>query len=156
VYLDIRDCVALQERRSRSVFIPRAFGRRSPIASIFKDEQNLILDLASKNKLVCVAAIEHPIFLSNRCRNKRNFIFLKNAVKLRLEKTRAIDKLRSRTRAFKLLQRWSQTVTAETSSPTPCEHASLTERSHCVRQALAQLTEKQRQVIEMAYDRGIS
>lgn len=73
-----------------------------------------------------------------------------------MTRSRAIDKLRSRTRTFKLLQRWSQTATAETSTPTPFEQASLTERSHCVRQALTQLTEQQRQVIEMAYDRGLS
>ena len=40
--------------------------------------------------------------------------------------------------------------------PTPFELASLTQRSQYVRAALAQLPEKQRQVLEMAYYDGFS
>lgn len=73
-----------------------------------------------------------------------------------MTRSRAIDKLRSRTRTFNLLARWSQTAPTETSSPTPFEQASLTERSQKVRHALTQISQKQRQVIEMAYDEGLS
>ena len=73
-----------------------------------------------------------------------------------MTRTRAIDKLRTRSRNLNLLQRFRQTSTAESSTPTPFEQASLTERSLCVRNALAQLTQQQRQVIEMAYDKGLS
>ncbi len=72
-----------------------------------------------------------------------------------MTRSRAIDKIRSRGRNLKLLQRWGQTITAETSS-TPFEQASLTERSQHVRSALAQLSQQQRQVLEMAYDEGLS
>lgn len=73
-----------------------------------------------------------------------------------MTRSRAIDKIRSRSRILKLLNRFGQTVTAETPSPTPVEQALLTERSLAVRSALTQLPDKQRQVIEMAYDAGLS
>jgi len=73
-----------------------------------------------------------------------------------MARSRAIDKLRSRTRTLNLVQRWGQTVTAETPAPTPVEKAVVSERSQQVRQALAQLSEQQRRVIELAYDTGLS
>ena len=73
-----------------------------------------------------------------------------------MTRSRAIDKLRSRSRNLNLLQRWGQIATAEGFSPTPFEQAALTERSQHVRNALAQLPQQQRQVIEMAYDEGLS
>lgn len=73
-----------------------------------------------------------------------------------MTRSRSLDKLRSRTRNLNLLQRFGKTVTAETSSMTPFEQASSTERSARVRNALAQLPDKQRQAIEMSYDEGFS
>jgi RNA polymerase sigma-70 factor, ECF subfamily len=73
-----------------------------------------------------------------------------------MTRSRSIDKLRSRGRNVKLLDRWRQTVTAESPSSTPFEQACLTERSQHVREALSQLTQNQRQVLEMAYDSGQS
>lgn len=73
-----------------------------------------------------------------------------------LTRSRAIDKLRSRGTKLKFLQRWSQMMATETSPPTPFESVSLNQRSQYVRNALAQLPEKQRQVLEMAYYDGLS
>ncbi|MBO3461091.1 sigma-70 family RNA polymerase sigma factor [Aetokthonos hydrillicola Thurmond2011] len=73
-----------------------------------------------------------------------------------MTRSRAIDKLRDRARKTNLLQRFSHTFTSESPSPTPFEVASLTERSSRVRDALGQLPQQQRQVIEMAYDKGLS
>lgn len=73
-----------------------------------------------------------------------------------LTRSRAIDRLRSRGTVLKFLQRWSETMTTETSSSTPFEVASLNQRSHYVRNALAQLPDNHRQVLEMAYYEGLS
>ncbi len=73
-----------------------------------------------------------------------------------MTRSRAIDKLRSRSRSLNFVQRWGQDVTAENPAPNPSEQAVANERSQQVRQALAQLSEQQRQVIELAYDAGLS
>lgn len=73
-----------------------------------------------------------------------------------MTRSRAIDKLRSRSTNLKFLQRWSQRMATEIPPLTPFESASLSDRSHCVRDALTQLPEKQRQVLEMAYYDGLS
>lgn len=73
-----------------------------------------------------------------------------------LTRSRAIDKLRSRSTKLKFLQQWSQMMATEIPPLTPFESASLSDRSHYVRDALAQLPEKQRQVLEMAYYDGLS
>jgi RNA polymerase sigma-70 factor, ECF subfamily len=73
-----------------------------------------------------------------------------------MTRTRAIDKLRSRCRHLKLVQRWGQDATAIASTPTPVDQAVDHERSQQVRQALTQLSDRQRQVIELAYDTGLS
>jgi RNA polymerase sigma-70 factor, ECF subfamily len=73
-----------------------------------------------------------------------------------MTRSRAIDKLRSRSRNLNFVQRWGQETVAETHTPNPSEQAVFNERSQQVRQALTQLSERQRQVIELAYDAGLS
>jgi len=73
-----------------------------------------------------------------------------------LTRSRAIDRLRSRSTSLKFLQKFSQMMTTETSTPTPFESASLSQRSQYVRDALAQLPDNKRQVLEMAYYEGLS
>lgn len=73
-----------------------------------------------------------------------------------LTRSRAIDKLRSRTTQGKFLQRWSQAMTTATPPPSPFDLADLHQRATEVQQALTQLTDKQRQVLEMAYYEGLS
>lgn len=72
-----------------------------------------------------------------------------------LTRSRAIDKLRSRNTSLKFLERWSQNMTTQTSY-TPYEQAALQERSQYVRDALVQLPENHRQVLEMSYYEGLS
>lgn len=73
-----------------------------------------------------------------------------------MTRSRAIDKLRSRSRTLNLVQRWGQSITAAPPTHTPVEQAILNERSQQVRQALTQLSDQQRQVLELAYDAGLS
>lgn len=74
-----------------------------------------------------------------------------------ITRSRAIDKLRARTRQLKFVEKWGQTMTNEiTPEPTPVEHASFAERSQRINHALHQLPLKQRQVIELAYNEGLS
>jgi RNA polymerase sigma-70 factor (ECF subfamily) len=73
-----------------------------------------------------------------------------------LTRSRAIDKLRSRGTQTKFLQRWSQLMVTESSSPSPFEAASLSQRSEQLKAAIAQLPAFQRQVLEMAYFEGMS
>ena len=73
-----------------------------------------------------------------------------------LTRSRAIDKLRSRSTSLKFLQKLNQMMKTETYTRTPCESAFLSQRSQHVRDALAQLEDKKRQVLEMAYYDGLS
>ncbi|NET71602.1 MAG: sigma-70 family RNA polymerase sigma factor [Sphaerospermopsis sp. SIO1G2] len=74
-----------------------------------------------------------------------------------MTRSRAIDKIRSRNRQTKFMERWGQTMISEaTPEPTPVEQASFAERSTRIYDALLQLPEKQRQVIELAYKEGLS
>ncbi len=73
-----------------------------------------------------------------------------------LTRSRAIDKLRSRTTQGKFVQRWSQFMATATPPPTPFDLAAINQRATGVQQALSELTDRQRQVLEMAYYEGLS
>ncbi len=73
-----------------------------------------------------------------------------------MTRSRAIDKLRSRGSRLRFLQRWQGIVKSETAAPQPLEQASIQERSQLVKEALAQLPESERQVLEIAYYGGLS
>lgn len=74
-----------------------------------------------------------------------------------LTKSRAIDKLRAKGRHLRRVDRWGQQMKVDSSVQiTPVEQAVRLERAEHVRQALEQLSAKQRQVIELAYDQGLS
>ena len=73
-----------------------------------------------------------------------------------LTRSRAIDRLRSRSNRHKILTRWQKTITPDVLASTPFEQASMAERREKVQQALADLPEKYRQVLELSYYQGRS
>nr|WP_281261716.1 sigma-70 family RNA polymerase sigma factor [Aphanothece hegewaldii] len=73
-----------------------------------------------------------------------------------MTRSRAIDKLRSYNTSVRFFERWSKIIPTETLTNTPFEQASVAERSQKIRQALAQLSTKQRQILEMLYYEGLS
>lgn len=73
-----------------------------------------------------------------------------------LTRSRALDRIRARQSNLKFLDRWSQQMFTQAPPTTPFEQAAIQERSQRVRQALAELPDSQRQVLEMAYYQGLS
>src|SRR5262245_28532212 len=70
-----------------------------------------------------------------------------------MTRTRAIDRLRARTRKVRLLRDFHRESVPSSPSLTPLERMSMAQCSERVRAALALLPESQRRVIEMAYHR---
>ncbi|MEM9266343.1 MAG: sigma-70 family RNA polymerase sigma factor [Cyanobacteria bacterium P01_F01_bin.13] len=71
-----------------------------------------------------------------------------------LARSRSIDRLRSQTSHRQRLHKW-HLMMADV-SPTPLDIATLTERGEQARQAVASLSDKERQVIEIGYYEGLS
>jgi RNA polymerase sigma-70 factor (ECF subfamily) len=72
-----------------------------------------------------------------------------------LTRSRAIDRLRSQRSRQKALQAM-QHVTPHRTVVNPLEQASLDERSHLIKAALANLSPAEREVLEVAYYEGLS
>ncbi len=71
-------------------------------------------------------------------------------------RSRAIDRLRSRSAKYRLLNRCGQTMHPSISHNNPFEKASIEERREQVKQSLHQLPENHRRVLELAYYQGLS
>jgi RNA polymerase sigma-70 factor (ECF subfamily) len=101
--------------------------------------------------------LTHEIFLTLYRRNtydpQRGSL---NSFLTTLTRSRALDKLRSRGSKHRLLQRWKQVLLGGAPSPSPLEQADLDDRSQQVKNALAQLSPQERQVLEVAYYEGLS
>jgi RNA polymerase sigma-70 factor, ECF subfamily len=72
-----------------------------------------------------------------------------------MTRSRSIDKLRSRSTKLRFIQRWQGIVKNEAVA-TPLDHASMGERSQLVRDAMLQLPESERLILEIAYYEGLS
>ncbi|MGI0489947.1 sigma-70 family RNA polymerase sigma factor [Pantanalinema rosaneae CENA516] len=73
-----------------------------------------------------------------------------------LTKSRAKDRLRSRSSTRRMLDRWQWGRQLEPGTPLPLEQVFQQEQSQEVRTALAQLSEQEQQVLRMAYYEGLS
>jgi RNA polymerase sigma-70 factor, ECF subfamily len=72
-----------------------------------------------------------------------------------LTRSRAIDRIRARGTKLRFLQRWQGIVSSE-SVLNPVDNASMEERSQRIREALVLLSDKEREVLEIAYYEGLS
>ena len=72
-----------------------------------------------------------------------------------LTRSRAIDRVRSRSNTRKVLGQW-QDNQQQTATEAPFEQVSRSEQSQEVRDALAQLPDPQQQILQMAYYDGLS
>jgi RNA polymerase sigma-70 factor, ECF subfamily len=73
-----------------------------------------------------------------------------------LTRSRAVDKIRKRNTTNSFLQRWQKIVTEESSEPMPMEQASMDECQEAVQQAMRQISDEHRQILEMNYFGGLS
>lgn len=73
-----------------------------------------------------------------------------------LTRSRAKDRLRSRSSARRMRDRWSWGRPAETGANLPLEQVFQQEQSQAVQTALAQLSEQEQQILRLAYYEGLS
>jgi RNA polymerase sigma-70 factor, ECF subfamily len=73
-----------------------------------------------------------------------------------LTRSRAVDKIRKRNTTNSFLARWQKIVTEESSDPIPLEQASMDECQEAVQQAMMQISDEHRQILEMNYYQGLS
>ncbi|MBW4657603.1 MAG: sigma-70 family RNA polymerase sigma factor [Drouetiella hepatica Uher 2000/2452] len=73
-----------------------------------------------------------------------------------LTRSRAIDRVRSRSTVLSFLERWRPISHSEKTSQSPIEYLFQNEQSQAVQTALAQLSESEQQVLRLAYYEGLS
>ena len=73
-----------------------------------------------------------------------------------LTRSRAVDRVRSRSNTRELLKKWGHSREEETATDSLLEKVSRSEQSQEVKAALAQLSEEQQQILRMAYYDGLS
>jgi RNA polymerase sigma-70 factor (ECF subfamily) len=73
-----------------------------------------------------------------------------------MTRSRAIDRLRRRGRSVRLLKTWHEATPPAPGPSTPFERVSMERCAERVRAALAELPEAERQVLELAYYKGLS
>ncbi|MGF1493380.1 MAG: sigma-70 family RNA polymerase sigma factor [Microcoleaceae cyanobacterium] len=73
-----------------------------------------------------------------------------------MTRSRALNRLKSLSSRHQTLERLQSRELSEPTTPTPLEQASLTEQGQTLQQALNQLPERQRQILEMNFYQGIS
>jgi RNA polymerase sigma-70 factor (ECF subfamily) len=73
-----------------------------------------------------------------------------------MTRSRAINKIHSRHSQQRMSDRLQQSTPAEFSAPTPLEQAAQAEQQQTIRAAMTQLSDNQRQVLELNYYRGLS
>ncbi len=150
----------LSEITDEALFVALKNGEAEALSILFQRHGRLVYGLALKILANSQEAedLTQEIFLTlwrKASTNPDCRFFVRYLVTI--TRSRAIDKLRARTRQLKFVEKWGQTMTNEiTPELTPVEQASFAERLQRINHALHQLPLKQRQVIELAYNQGLS
>lgn len=151
---------ALAEKSDEDLFVALKHGDATALSLLFHRHSRLVYGLALKILANTQEAedLTQEIFLTlwrKAATNPDCRFFVRYLVTI--TRSRSIDKLRSRSRQIKLVKQWGQTMTNDTvPEPTPIDRASGSERSQRITTALQELPDKQRQVIELAYNQGLS
>lgn len=150
--------VSLSAMTDNELYTRLCNGDSSALGEIYDRYGNLVYSLALKvlRRPTEAEDLAQEIFLA--LWKKQNFN--PNRGKLSsflamLTRSRAIDRLRSRQRAQNFVNRWGSVMTDHTSD-TPFDSASIEERRETVADALSQLPDKYRQILELAYYGGMS
>ncbi len=147
------------DQTDTELFVALKSGQQAAMAILYDRYSPLVYRLAMRVLLQSQEAedLTQEIFLtlwrSNTYQPNRGSL---SSFLTTLTRSRAIDRLRSRRSSLKFLHRWSQTMISDQTPQTPFEAASLGQRSEFVKEALSQLPQNQRQVLEMAYYEGLS
>lgn len=73
-----------------------------------------------------------------------------------MTRSRAIDRHRSRQRHLRLLRMWHTAAPPVVAPPTPPQHVATRQCTERVRGALAQLSDREREVLELSYYQGLT
>jgi len=73
-----------------------------------------------------------------------------------LTRSRALNRLKSRSSQQRSLERLQTGVPAELTASTPLENASLAEQEQTLKRVMAQLPDRQRQILELNFYQGVS
>ena len=73
-----------------------------------------------------------------------------------MTRSRAIDRLRRRGRSVRLLKTWHEATPAVPAPPSPYERVAMRECTERMRSALAELPQVEREVLDLAYFKGLS
>lgn len=150
--------VSLSAMTDNELYLRLCDGDPSALGEIYDRYGSLVYSLALKvlHRPTEAEDLVQEIFLT--LWNKRNFNpdrgKLSSFLSM-LTRSRAIDRLRSRQRAQNFVNRWGSVMTDHTFD-TPFEAASIEERRATISEALSQLPDKYRQILELSYYGGLS
>ena len=149
----------LQDRSDAELVYLLRNGKKQALAILYKRYVGLVYSIAYKflQNEQLAEDLTQDIFVTFWQKDK----FDPNKGKLSsflglLTRSRAIDKIRSGNTTKNFLNRWQKIYSEESNVSSPLEQVSLTERQQKLQQALKQLPELQRQILEMNYFQGLS
>jgi RNA polymerase sigma-70 factor (ECF subfamily) len=153
------DPVVAREETDAELFAALAVDQTNALARLYDRHAGLVHGLAMKILRVPAEAedLTQEIFL--RLCTKCDYDPDRGPMSAFLAmqtRSRAIDRVRARTRKTRFVEQWSHAIVPDEPVASPYEALSAAECSGRVRAALAELPEDQRRVLELSYYRGLT